>query len=690
MSTNAIFLTGFFDELKRRKVYRVAVAYVIAAGGVIQLASAVFPAWELPNWTLRLTVLLLLVGFPIALILGWAYDVTPSGIRMTPNLALARGGVSSHAHHRRNVFLLGLSGLILAAVAGFFLMPRLTAFNVEKSIAVLPFENLSADKQNAYFADGIQDDILTNLSKIRDLKVISRTSVMGYRGNPSSAREIGKTLGVGAVLEGSVRRDGNRVRLNVQLIDAETDRHIWAEDYDRELTDVFAIQTDLAQKIAQELQAQLSASEKEQILRKPTENGEAYFAFVQASCWHTSLESFDKLKAAEQLFQRAIQLDPKFSLALANLSILESWIFHTFEPLEVRRELARSYAQRALDLHPDLPDAHLALGYSLYYGDREYDAALGELAIAQRGLPNDAQVSLVMGAIQRRQGQWRESTVDLEKAIRLSPNDVWVLENLAYNYQMLRDYQEANRVVDRGLAIEPRSISLWLLKSRLAIDERGDFAVAERALNLLRQPATGTGLKGKGELSAEERTMLLLSSANFALLQGKYEEALVTLSRAEDDAFSGKPGGVFEKRFMAGLAYQKLGHEAEAQAAFSEAKDQAETEVRAAPDDAPRNANLARALARLGKKDAAIAQAKHAIELLPESVDAFAGPEMTAVLAEVYAVTGENANAIELLDGLLNQPSSVTVALLRIDPAIDQLRDDRRFQELLQKYGGTT
>ncbi len=167
MSTNAIFLTGFFDELKRRKVYRVAVAYAIAAGGVIQLASAVFPAWELPNWTLRLTVLLLLVGFPIALILAWAYDVTPSGIRMTPNLALATGGVSSHAHHRRNVFLLGLSGLILAAVAGFFLMPRLTALNVEKSIAVLPFENLSADKQNAYFADGIQDDILTNLSKIR-------------------------------------------------------------------------------------------------------------------------------------------------------------------------------------------------------------------------------------------------------------------------------------------------------------------------------------------------------------------------------------------------------------------------------------------------------------------------------------------------------------------------------------------
>src|SRR6476646_9535816 len=231
MSTNAIFLTGFFDELKRRKVYRVAVAYAIAAGGVVQLASAVFPAWELPNWTLRLTVLLLLVGFPIALILAWAYDVTPSGIRMTPNLALATGGMSSSAHHRRNVLLLGLSGLILAAVAGYFLLPRLTALDVEKSIAVLPFENLSADKQNAYFADGIQDDILTNLAKIGDLKVISRTSVMGYRDKTGSVRDIGKALGVSAVLEGSVRRSGNRVRLNVQLINAANDEHVWAEDY---------------------------------------------------------------------------------------------------------------------------------------------------------------------------------------------------------------------------------------------------------------------------------------------------------------------------------------------------------------------------------------------------------------------------------------------------------------------------
>ena len=690
MSTNVIFVTGFFDELKRRKVYRVAVAYAIAAGGVIQLVSAVFPAWELPNWTLRLTVLLLLVGFPIALILGWAYDVTPSGIRLTPSLALAPGGVVSHAHLRRNIFLLALSGLILAAVAGFFLLPRLTAVNVEKSIAVLPFENLSADKENAYFADGMQDDILTNLAKIRDLKVISRTSVMGYRENAPGAREIGKALGVGAVLEGSVRREGNRIRLNVQLIDTETDQHLWAEDYDRELTDVFAIQTDLAQKIAHELQAQLSPSEKEQIMRKPTGNDDAYLAFVQAGSWHTSLESFAKLKEAEKLYQRAIQLDPKFALALANLSTLESWIFHAFEPVEVRSQLARSYAQRALDLQPDSPDAHLALGFSLYYGDRDYGAALKELAIAQGGLPNDAQVSLVIGAIQRRQGHWKESTASLEKAADLSPKDVWVLENLAYNYQMQRDYREANRVVDRGLAIDPKSVNLCSLKGRLAIDERGDFSIAEKTLNLFPRPGASADVKGKDQLSVEDRAMLLLSGASVAFLQGKYKEALATLESASDEVFSGKPGGLFEKRLMAALALRKLGQEAEAEAGFLKAKELAETEVRAAPNDAARNANLARALARLGEKDAAIAQAKRATELLPESVDAFSGPDMTAMLAEVYAITGENANAIELLDGLLSRPSGISVAWLRIDPAMDGLRDDPHFQELLQKYEAKT
>jgi TolB-like protein len=320
-------MSGFFEEVKRRKVYRVAVAYVIAAGGIIQLGSAAFPAWELPNWALRLVIVLLLVGFPIALILAWAFDVTPQGIRATPDVAVLR------THRRRNVIMLVATGVIVSGIAGFFLLPRISsAHKIDKSIAVLPFENLSDDKENAYFADGIQDDVLTNLSKIGDLKVISRTSVMPYRGKASNVREIGKALGVGAILEGSVRRVGNRVRVNVQLICTDTDEHLWAEDYDRELTDVFAIQTDLAQKIAEALQAKLSPGEKSRMERKPTQNGEAYLAFVQAHNLSCAFEDFDKLKQSEQLFERAIDLDPNFALAIARCSQLESWFVHTFDP----------------------------------------------------------------------------------------------------------------------------------------------------------------------------------------------------------------------------------------------------------------------------------------------------------------------------------------------------------------------
>ncbi len=246
-------MSGFFEEVQRRKVYRVAAAYVIAAGGIIQLASAALPAWELPNWALRFIIVLLLIGFPIALILAWAFDVTPQGIKATPTIA------APGTHRRRNLIMLIATGVIVSAAAGFFLLPGASARKIDKSIAVLPFENFSDEKENAYFADGIQDDILTNLSKIGDLKVISRMSVMSYRGDGvRNAREIGKALGVATLLEGSVRRIGNRVRVNVQLINADNDEHIWAEDYDRDLTDVFAIQTDLAQKISSALQAKLS------------------------------------------------------------------------------------------------------------------------------------------------------------------------------------------------------------------------------------------------------------------------------------------------------------------------------------------------------------------------------------------------------------------------------------------------
>ena len=297
-------------------------------------------------------------------------------------------GIEVRRRRRRNAFLLAGSCLAALLIAGFFLLPRASARKVDKSIAVLPFTNLSDDKENAYLADGVQDDVLTNLSKIGDLKVISRTSVMQYRGQTPNVREIGKALGVSNILEGSVRRSGNKVRVNVQLIDANTDEHIWANDYDRDVTDVFAIQSDLAQKIAEALQAKLSPGEKSQMTRKPTENGEAYLAFVQAHDLSCAFEDFDKLKQSEQLYARAVELDPNFALAMARYSQLESWIVHTFDRSAERRQKARTLAERALELQPDLPEAHLALGISYYYGDNNYEAALKEFETAILAAPN--------------------------------------------------------------------------------------------------------------------------------------------------------------------------------------------------------------------------------------------------------------------------------------------------------------
>src|SRR5437762_3239245 len=425
-------MTGFFEELQRRKVYRVAAAYIIAAGFIIQIGSAVFPAWELPNWTLRLVVVLLLAGFPVALILAWAYDVTPQGIQATP--------AAPGAHRRRNIIALIAIGLAISAVAGFFLFPRASGRSVEKSIAVLPFQSLSDEKENAYFADGMQDDILTNLSKIGDLKVISRVSVMSYRGDGArNAREIGKALGVGTLLEGSVRRAGNRVRVNVQLINANNDEHIWAEDYDRDLTDVFAIQTDLAQKIASALQAKLSPNEKARLDRRPTQNPDAYLLLVQAHDYANRTDMFrDTSLKAEQLFEQAINLDPNFAAAHAGLSMVESWLYHTSEPVPMRREKARVNANEAPRLQSDVPEGHLALGFSYHYRDRDYERALAEFEIAKRGLPNDAQAYLAIGSIQRRQGKWTESTANLERAAALDPKNADILRNLAFSYMAAR------------------------------------------------------------------------------------------------------------------------------------------------------------------------------------------------------------------------------------------------------------
>jgi TolB-like protein/Flp pilus assembly protein TadD len=665
-------MTGFFEEVKRRKVYRVAAAYIIAAGGIIQLFSATFPAWELPPWSLRLVIALLLVGFPIALILAWAFDITPQGIQATPETTVPR------TRRRWNIIMLIATGVVISAATGFFLLPRVAAVKVDKSIAVLPFENLSDEKENAYFADGIQDDVLTNLSKISDLRVISRTSVMQYRGRPTNLRDIGKALGVSNILEGSVRRSGNRVRVNVQLIDANTDEHVWASDYDRDVTDVFAIQSDLANEIAKALQAKLSPAEKSQMTRKPTENGEAYLAFVQAHDLSCSYEDPAKLKQSEQLYQRAVELDPNFALAIARYSQLESWMARDIDRAPERREKARTLAERALELQPDLPEAHLARGYSYYWGDNNYGAALKEFEIAQRGLPNESEVYLAIGAIQRRQGKWAESTANLEKAASLNPKDTWPLQNLTFNYAMQRNFGAANKTIDRALELNPNGIGLWEIKVKLAIAEKADFSVYEQALEKMKSLP----------MSSEERLKMVGEQANLLLFERKYQQILQLAASSPDDSFAAVPGSLAGKYFAIGIAQKGLGDEAAARTALVKAKEIFQEQLKQKPEDPYLHVQLAKVLAWLGEKDAAIAEAQKATDLRPESKDAFDGPRITEDVAQVYAILGDNTRAIELLDGLLSRPTGVTLQSLKINPAWDAIRTDPAFQALFAKYAG--
>ena len=660
-------MSGFFEEVRRRKVYRVAAAYVIAAGFIIQISSAVFPVWELPNWTFRFVVVLLLIGFPIALILAWAYDVTPQGIRATP--ATSAPG----AHRRRNLIMLIATGLVVSAAAGFFLLPRVSARKIDKSIAVLPFENLSDDKENAYFADGIQGDVLTNLSKIGDLKVISRTSVMSYRGKASNVREIAKALGVATILEGSVRRIGNRVRVNVQLIDAENDEHIWAQDYERDLTDVFAIQTDLAQKIATALQAKLSPNEKARLDRPPTANPDAYLLFVQAHDYANRPDhSSDTMLKAEQLYEQAIKLDPNFAAAFAGLSRVESWAYHSSDPVPARREKARIMAEKALQLDPDLPEGQLALGFSYYYGDRDYARALNHFEIAKRGLPNEAEAYLAIGAIQRRQGKWKESTENLEKAAALDPKNATLLSNLGANYLAQRQFEAADKIYDRAIIAWPQSFSAHAFKGVVAILSKGDLSVAENQLALV--PIT-TDVDG-----------LITSTREWVMtLQRKFSDALKAMQQFRGEVLHAYEGSV-PKAFLEGMLYHYEGDRLKAQMAFEQARTVAERLVREGPDDAPRRVILGQVLAALDQKDAAIAEGKRAAELLPESEDAFGGPSITEGLAQIYTWTGEHDQAFRLLDHLLETPNGITVPLLKLDPAWDPLRKDPRYQTLIDKY----
>ena len=456
---------NFFTELKRRNVYKVAVAYAVVGWLLVQVATQVFPFFEIPNWAVRLVVLAIVIGFPIALVIAWAFELTPEGIKRTEDVdALPRedGG------NRTRGFTLSSSARRFRSDCFFSVVTRLEILPVrlgteaaaarsipQKSIAVLPFENLSDDKGAAYFADGIQDEILTKLASIADLKVISRTSTAKYKSKPEDLKTVSQQLGVATVLEGSVQKAADKVRVNVQLIDARADSHLWAKTYDRDMKDVFAVESEVAQEIADSLQAKLSPAEANTVASAPTKDTQAYDLFLKGEFEQRVAnsnfrpESFDQ---AARWYKEAIARDPNFALAIAQLAICQLRRHWLTDPLtEAELMEAGRLAKQALTLAPDLAEAHIAVGLFHYYGFREYEPALTEFQRALELQPNNALALSFVAFVHRRQGKWDLTLDELKKSIELDPRNAYTIGGLAETDIFLRMWKEAEEFARRGL-----------------------------------------------------------------------------------------------------------------------------------------------------------------------------------------------------------------------------------------------
>src|SRR6266550_3467883 len=473
------FMSGFFQELQRRKVYRVAAAYIIAAGFIIQIGSAVFPAWELPNWTLRLVIVLLLVGFPVALILAWAYDVTPQGIQATPKVP--------GRHRRRNIILLVAAGAIISTAAGFFLLPRASARKIDKSVAVLPFQNLSDEKANTYFAEGIQNEILTKLAAVRDLKVISRTSTAKYQSKPDNLKTVAQELGVSTFVAGTVQRAGDKVRVNVQLIDARADTHLWAKSYDRDFKDVLRVESEVSQEIADALQANLSPSESNALTSTRTHDTEAYDLFLRGEYELHQAESSlaaDAYDRADAFYRKALARDPNFAEAAAELArsrLSRHWFVSPLAPAEL--EEVKSLIDRALVVAPNSPEAHSALGLFFYWGHRQYEKALAEFNRTLELQPNNADARANCASVYRRRGEWERALADSQRAEELDPRDTGIPDNMAATYLLLRLWKDAERWESRSLAIDPHNMQAAAALLITRLNATGDVDSARRALD---------------------------------------------------------------------------------------------------------------------------------------------------------------------------------------------------------------
>ena len=673
---------NFFTELKRRNVIRMAGLYLVGAWLLTQVASTVLPMFGVPDWLPRSIVILLATGFIPALIFSWVFELTPQGLKRDEEVAPDQS-IAPQTGRRMDRMIIAVLVLALGYFVfdKFFLAPRRgTAPNNSpsaasaKSIAVLPFENLSEDKANAYFAEGIQDEILTRLAKIADLKVISRTSTQHFKSSPDNLPQIAQQLGVANILEGSVQKAGDAVRVNVQLINAATDAHLWADTFDRKLTDIFAVESEVAKAIADALQAKLTGGEQQALAVKPTNNSEAYDAYLRGLALETRASTQNDFEKVVGFYERAVQLDPTFALAWARLSRANASVY--FAALDTNPGARRDATKRALDtaqkLQPNSPETLLAQAYYQYWVLRDYELAKATFGRVRELVPGSSDVPAALALIARRQGHWDESVAYWEQTLVLDPRNTQWLTTAATTYAMLRQFPPALKTYDRVLDLVPNDPNTVASEAKIYQAE-GNLEQA------------GKLLAGVNAQTPSENAFQM--KMNQLLLERHFDEAIRLIhSRLTESRDLSDIERLFESFFLVG-AQQFSGDFAGARATAEQLLPTLDALSQKAPD----NPNFAGALslihALLGQKDAAIKEAERAITLLPSGKDAVDGPTYEEQLAAVKAILGDKDRAIPRLQHLLEIPYAnfLTPALLRLDPQWDSLRSDPRFQKLCEE-----
>jgi TolB-like protein/Flp pilus assembly protein TadD len=676
---------NFFSELKRRNVYKVAVAYAVVAWLVIQVATQVFPFFEIPNWAVRLVVLLLILGFPVALILSWAFEITPEGIKRESEI----GPDKSITHHtgRKIVALTIVLGVAAAGLLAFQLLRSKspsaagvfpsTASSApvdipSKSIAVLPFDNLSDDKSNAYFAEGIQDEILTRLSKIAALKVISRSSTQKYKSSPDNLREVGKQLGVANLLEGSVQKIASAVHINVQLIRAATDEHVWAESYNRKLDDVFGVEGEVASAIADQLNAKLSGTEQKAVTEKPTQNTAAYDAYLRGLAIEHTQYGYEAYQRAARDYVEAVQLDPNFAFAWARLAVLRSFLF--FNAVDQNTNTAgavKEAADRAMALAPEAGESWIAQGAYRYRVLRDFAGAVTAYKQAQIRLPNNSYLLQNLAFVQRRLGLWQEAEATFKKALELDPRDFQLLGSLGGEfYTYLRRFDDARAAMDRALEISPDSASVRASK---AVTFQNEGRLNEAAQELARIPADATD------------DFVVAPRIGQAIYERHFDIAISVIERKLSSVPVGQPLDSITELALVQLGYcqQWTGRNEDARRSFSRAieaiKPKPDSPVQADANGTPNT--LALAYAGLGEKEKALEQAQRSVK--DYDTDQVNKPWALTTLAQIQARFGDHDAAISALPHLLEVPAGLTRANLKLDPFWDPLRKDPRFAKLI-------